>query len=225
MLNTYCTYTCINQPGSLPGFLRGTKAHFKRRANGAPKISPRASNPAREPKEVGRHDNYSKQAVSFPNMLLACYCVYVKRLVSLSQNIDAVPKCFRVQQNGSDILEKDSWLRKIGNCSERVGNFFYPLVRVCHCQMCRSVTKLLKQSAKEFILLYTVLIKVNYEANEFEHSPYACPAALSALPSLVGAKLRYSWRNDIYFYAHMNRTDIMLMCSHFFSCPGLYTQL
>ena len=33
-------------PGSFPGFLKGTKAHFNASARGAPKIKPRASKPA-----------------------------------------------------------------------------------------------------------------------------------------------------------------------------------
>eukprot|EP00879_Flechtneria_rotunda_P030085 GHRR01032636.1.p1 GENE.GHRR01032636.1~~GHRR01032636.1.p1 ORF type:complete len:101 (+),score=6.49 GHRR01032636.1:31-333(+) len=38
--------TAISSPGNLPGFLNGTNAQPKARASGAPKISPRASNPA-----------------------------------------------------------------------------------------------------------------------------------------------------------------------------------
>ncbi len=36
-------YACV--PGSFPGFLSGTNGMFRAKANGAPNISPRASNP------------------------------------------------------------------------------------------------------------------------------------------------------------------------------------
>lgn len=35
-----------DMPGSFPGFLKGTKAHFNASARGAAKIKPRASKPA-----------------------------------------------------------------------------------------------------------------------------------------------------------------------------------
>lgn len=35
-----------SRPGSFPGFLKGTNAHFKASAKGAPKMNPRASKPA-----------------------------------------------------------------------------------------------------------------------------------------------------------------------------------